>query len=111
MLKHNWTFDEDYVCCSAYLHYIYGEKENQNVNYLIYNLTLKLPNLSKGSIRMKLQNIKQICMKYNIVGDHMDIAPLSNYSEQCVIAFTKAFKDYVAELEKKLNKPIIEGGV
>ena len=100
MIKHNWTIEEDYTCCLYYLRYIFDKTNEQNVNYLIYTLSLKLPKISRGSIRMKLQNIKQICMEYNF-DDGMEITPLEKYSTQCKEAFAKAIKDYNDSLENK----------
>lgn len=101
-MKHTWTFEEDYTCCMQYLRYIFDSSTNKNVVSLIYNLSLKLPSLERGSIRMKLQNIKQICMEHNF-NDEMDISPLENYSRQCLRAFAEALKDYNDELDAKLK--------
>lgn len=100
MLKHHWTFEEDYTCCFHYLLYIFDKNKARNVNDLIYALSLKLPKLSRGSIRMKLQNIKQICMEHNFE-DGMEISPLEKYSLQCKEAFNKAIKDFNDSIEKK----------
>ena len=99
-MKHTWTFEEDYTCCMQYLRYIYDTPEDQSVNDLIRELSLKLPDLTRGSIRMKLQNIKQICMEHSF-NDEMDISPLENYSRQCLRAFVEALKDYKNELKAK----------
>ena len=101
-MKHNWTFEEDYTCCMQYLRYIFDSSPNKNVASLIYNLSLKLPSLERGSIRMKLQNIKQICMEHSF-NDEMDISPLENYSRQCLRAFVEALKDYNNELKADLK--------
>ena len=99
-MKHTWTFEEDYTCCMQYLRYIFDNSQNKNVASLIYNLSLKLPSLERGSIRMKLQNIKQICMEHSF-NDEMDISPLENYSRQCLRAFVEALRDYNNELKAK----------
>ena len=101
-MKHNWTFEEDYTCCMQYLRYIFDNSQNKNVASLTYNLSLKLPSLERGSIRMKLQNIKQICMEHSF-NDEMDISPLENYSRQCLRAFVEALKDYNNELKADLK--------
>ena len=99
-MKHNWTFEEDYTCCVYYLRYILDNSMNKNVTELIYNLSLELPKLDRGSIRMKLQNIKQICMEHNF-NDGMEISPLSKYSRQCLKAYARAITDVRKELEEK----------
>ena len=98
MLNHRWSFEEDYICCIEYLRFIFKRESTQRVNDLIYNLSLRLTKIPSGSIRMKLQNIKQICMEYNFE-DHLEISPLAQYSMQCKRAFGKAVTDLNAELD------------
>ena len=92
-MKHKWTFEEDYTCCMYYLKYIFSTPDDQSVQYLSYNISLKLPNISRESIKMKLQNIKALCVKYNF-NDGLQISPLENYTNQCHNAFYKALKDF-----------------
>ena len=99
-MKHRWTFQEDYVCCTYYLRYIFNKPAGKSVRDLIYDISLELTELESGSIRMKLQNIKQICMEYDFE-DGMDISPLEKYSYQCKRAFLKAITDFNDELKAK----------
>ena len=93
MSKYRWTQEDDYVCCKEYLEFVFIEKIESNANTLIDRICKKLPHISRGSIRMKVQNIKQVALEGGLE-DVIDITPLLNYSEQCKKAFDKAFWDF-----------------
>ena len=79
--KHRWTFDEDKTCCRIFI-----ETYITNLTYCpLDSLSTKIlsiyPNMKFSSIKMKLQNIKRICLDYGIK-DSSSISPLDNYSNQ-----------------------------
>lgn len=98
MSKHRWSKNDDYVCCREYLEFVFIERIESNVNTLIDRICEKLPHISRGSIRMKVQNIKQVALDSGLE-DMIEISPLLNYSEQCRLAFDKA----VSDLESIIN--------
>ena len=56
-------------------------------------LSKEVPEVSEGSLRMKIQNVKYLSMRGKLK-DTASIKPLSQYSMQCERAFEKT----VAEL-------------
>ncbi len=98
MGKHRWSLEDDYVCCKAYLEYVFLNEIDYGVKELIERIYLKLPHISRGSIRMKLQNIKAVALECGLE-DSLEISPLTNYSARCMRAFQMATDD----LEKQTN--------
>lgn len=81
MGKHAWTLDEDLFCCKACVRYFVIEKNHIPINDLVQELATKLPNIPSSSIRMKVQNIKQL-MEESGIDNTLDIKPLANYSKK-----------------------------
>ena len=92
MGKHRWTYDEDYLCCEKYIQMYCVEQHETSITPLLEELSSLLPNITVGSIRMKIQNIKQITMEENLY-DILDHAPLERYSTQCKFAFDEAIEN------------------
>ena len=102
-MKHKWTFEEDFICCKQYIYYIYDDEYSvKNLYDLIHTLSILLPEISAGSIKMKLQNIKQISDEAGF-NDKMNITPLEQYSYQCKKAFIEALNDYKDEITERIN--------
>ena len=93
MSKHNWLRKEDKVCCLAC--YVYAmEGKGDDVHSIHEELCAALPHISPGSIRMKMQNIKQLFIEHKI--EHtFNIAPLEKYSVQCEEEFLDALRGEV----------------
>jgi hypothetical protein len=68
------------------------EQHETSITPLLEELSSLLPNITVGSIRMKIQNIKQITMEENLY-DILDHAPLERYSNQCKFAFDEAIEN------------------
>ena len=92
MGKHHWSLEDDYVCCKAYLEYIFLNEIDYGAKELVERIYLKLPHISRESIRMKLQNIKALALDCGLE-DSFEISPLANYSVQCKRAFQMATDD------------------
>lgn len=84
-----WSYDDDLICCMEYLCFALRESPCRTLQELIDTLSVKLPHISKGSIRMKLQNIKQVSLNLGLE-DGVNIPPLDQYSRQCKTAFQQA---------------------
>ena len=91
-----WELKHDETCCQIYLNEIVKNQAYTN------NIVNKCVNLAKeeglpfpeNSIKMKFANIKAICDEEGIKHSS-PFKPLSNYSQQNKIAFSKVFKDYI----------------
>lgn len=79
--KHCWTFDEDKLCCKRYLEFFILNKSNLKLKNFILILENDLPNINRGSLKMKIQNIKQILIEKQIE-DTLELKTLANYSKQ-----------------------------
>ena len=102
-----WSCKEDYLCCKKYLEFALKRTSYSTVNELIEDLSKSLPRLPIGSIRMKIQNIKQITIEYKL-NDGVEISPLANYSAQCKQEFNRAMEEVINEpdVDEPVN-PII----
>ena len=92
MGKHRWTYDEDYLCCEKFIQMYCVEQHETSITPLLEELSSLLPNITVGSIRMKIQNIKEIAMRESLY-DILDYAPLAQYTKQCKKAFDKAIEN------------------
>ena len=99
MIKHNWTYDEDFICCVEYLAFVFDNYGDDSMQRLVDILALKLPQIAKGSIRMKVQNIKQIALDAGLE-DRLSFPPLAQYSAQCKHAFNAATDEYFEAKER-----------
>ena len=79
-MKHTWTMEDDLTACQKYLEFVFERTED--VATLLDELEKRLPHISRGSLRMKIQNIKQVALEEG-PEDHLEIAPLKNHSLQC----------------------------
>lgn len=79
--RHNWTMEEELYCCRRYVEQYVLNKSNTDCATFLNQLDKELVNISKGSIRMKIQNTKQILAEKNIE-DFLDISPLKKYSKR-----------------------------
>ncbi len=107
MGKHRWTYDEDFICCREYLALVFEANGNSFFDYsftdIVQRVAIKVPLVEKGSVRMKLQNIKQIALEYGL-HDDLPIKPLANYGRQCFRAFCEAVKEVNAEDDASQHK-------
>ena len=83
---HKWSVEENLICCKEYLKYSLKDDKLKPVTPLLNKLVGLLPDIKSYSILCKIQNIKQLCLEYDIP-DFVDIMPLSNYSEVNKAAF------------------------
>ena len=113
--NHDWSADEDYICCEEYLIYSLRDNTIKDFHPLLDALSLKLKEISKNSIYKKLRNICYLCSKYKIP-NFIDIAYHEHFSEQNEIVFNMALlhsdiqklitcrKAELQSLKKQLNQ-------
>lgn len=100
MGNYRWSPEDDYICCRAYLEFVFVDGTSHSLSEMVEMLHLKLPRIDKGSLRMKLQNIKQVALDEGLE-DSLDISPLSRYSRQCHKAFGLATDDLFEETGRR----------
>lgn len=94
---HDWTFEENYICCYEYItNFIIGKTSEYIV---LQKLKDKLKDITESSLRMKMQNIKQIVIEKNLL-DNSCMRPLPNFSKENLLAFNKAMQDLNLDLSK-----------
>lgn len=77
--KHIWTDKDDYTCTYEYLKYSLKDNNMKEYTELLNSLSRKLPDISRNSIKCKLQNIKWLCETSNIP-DFIRISSWTNAS-------------------------------
>lgn len=92
MGKHVWTWEEDLICARQYVKFILSTDAQKSEQEMIYNLSLRLKNISLSSIKMKISNLKAISEKCKW-NDGVGVSPLSQYSEQSLRAYYTAIKE------------------
>lgn len=85
---HRWTMEEDEICCKRFLEYYVVKKSAMDIVQFLQMLSKEVPEVSEGSLRMKIQNVKYLSMRVKLE-DTASIKPLSQYSMQCERAFEK----------------------
>lgn len=91
--RHSWTYEENLICTEEAIKQFVI---NQDMDYedVISTLYIRLDlQIKKGSIKMKLSNIKYLFEKYKIKNTLM-IAPLNNASEDNEMALRQLMRRY-----------------
>lgn len=91
--KHRWTMAEDELCCRKYLEWYVMNHSSMGLLQFVQELEKSLPDISTGSLRMKTQNIKQLCIEHGI-RDSLDAKPLAQYSRQNAAAFQRVKTEF-----------------
>ena len=89
---HRWTMEEDEICCRRFLEYYVINKSNVDTVQFLQTLAKEVPDVSEGSLRMKIQNIKYLTVRAGLK-DSSTLKWLSQYSMQCEKAFNKTLQD------------------
>lgn len=89
--KKSWSYYEDEFCCKYYIEKFIIEQSNMGLASFVKMLSLEIKR-SSNSIKMKVQNIKQIVIEKNI-SDSLITSPLKNYSKQNWRIFEKLIKE------------------
>ena len=83
---HRWTFDENLLCCRRFFEQYVAHRSSMDLQFFAQQLHRELPDISVGSLRMKTQNIQQLCIEHGIRSS-LDAKPLAQYSQQNRRAF------------------------
>lgn len=92
-MQHNWTYSENKHCVEEVLKNFVINREC-DYETIISKLFIHFDGtIKRSSIKMKLQNIKWLLIKYNVPNTLM-IAPLQNVSQDNIVAFFATVKEY-----------------
>ena len=94
--KHKWTKEENEYCCKRYIEQYVVNKSSMKASEFSRVLEKEIGTISAGSIKMKLQNIKQILIELGIE-DSLKVTPLDQYSIQNKEAMEKVLKEMKTE--------------
>lgn len=86
---HRWTMTENEICCKRFLEYYVVKQSNMDTAQFLQMLAKEVPDVSEGSLRMKIQNVKYLSVQAGLK-DTSTLKWLSQYSIQCERAFKKA---------------------
>lgn len=89
---HRWTAEEDETCCRRFLEYYVINKSDIDTVQFLKMLAKEVPDISEGSLRMKIQNIKYLTVQAGLK-DSSTIKGLSQCSAKCEKAFRKVMND------------------
>ena len=89
---HRWTMEEDLTCCERFLEVYVVEKSNMDTVSFLQSLAKEVPEVSEGSLRMKIQNIKYLASQAGL-SDSSSITSLGPGSMQCERAFKLVVED------------------
>ena len=89
---HRWTMEEDLTCCERFLQVYVVEKSDMDTVSFLQSLAKEVPEVSEGSLRMKIQNIKYLTKQAGL-SDSSSITSLSQCSMQCERAFKLVVED------------------
>ena len=91
--RHRWTFEEDVVCCRRFFEQYVLQYSSMDLQFFAQRLHRELPDISVGSLRMKAQNIQQLCREHGI-RTSLDAKPLAQYSQQNRRAFMQVKEEF-----------------
>ena len=91
--RHRWTIEEDALCCRRFFEQYVLQQGSIDLYQFVQQLQRELPDISPGSLRMKTQNIKQLCIEHGI-RNSLDAKPLVQYSQQNYRAFLQVKKEF-----------------
>lgn len=89
---HRWTLEEDTICCRRFLECYVLQKSNMDTVQFLQMLSKEVPDVSEGSLRMKIQNVKYLAEQAGLKNTST-IKWLSQYSLQCAKAFRQAMRE------------------
>lgn len=89
---HRWTMEEDLTCCERFLQVYVVEKRDMDTVSFLQSLAKEVPEVSEGSLRMKIQNIKYLASQAGL-SDSSSITSLGPGSMQCERAFKLVVED------------------
>ena len=92
-VRHSWTYEEDRICCEEFFRVCVIEKNPMSLSDFVRSLSAKLPALKPGSIRLKIQNTKQLALEHGIENS-LKASPSSNYSKQNEAVFISLMRQY-----------------
>lgn len=92
-LKHRWTIEEDTLCCRKFFEQYVVQQSSMDLQQFAEQLHLALPSISVGSLKMKTQNIKQLCIE-NGIKNSLGAKPLNQYSQQNYRAFLTVKREF-----------------
>ena len=91
--KHHWTIEEDTLCCRRFFEWYVVQQSSMDLQQFAEQLHLALPSISVGSLKMKTQNIKQLCIEHGIKNS-LGAKPLNQYSQQNYRAFLTVKREF-----------------
>ena len=64
--RHRWTMEEDVLCCRRFFEQYVIQYSSMDAQFFAQQLHRELPDISVWFLKMKAQNIQQLCLEYGI---------------------------------------------
>ena len=93
MRRHEWTYQENEICCKRYLEHFVLTHSGLSASELVRLIKAELPHLKENSIRRKISNIKFLSTEAHL-DDSMTCAASSNCSNDNKKAFQSLLQEY-----------------
>ena len=93
MSKHNWTYEENEICCRRYLENYVLRNSGLSMSTFAKRLKQEMPQLKETSIKNKISNIRYLSLNAGLA-DSMCCAPLANCSADNVAAFNALLREF-----------------
>lgn len=90
---HRWTAGEEMLCCRMFFQEYVVEQRSTDLQQFAEQLHQILPAISVGSLKMKAQNNKHLCITHGIK-DSLKAQPLSGYSQQNLYIFRQVKREF-----------------
>ena len=81
------------LCCRRFFEQYVMQQSSLDLQSFAEQLHLALPSISVGSLKMKTQNIKQLCIEHGIKNS-LDAKPLNRYSQQNYRVFQQIKREF-----------------
>ena len=92
--RHNWTFDEDFICAKIYIYYLSKNFQNINLKFLTEKVKQQLHQIPDSSIRMRLQNIHAVIIEKGI-RTPFSFKALKHYANNTRLAVEKVLQNSI----------------
>jgi len=90
--KHKWLYEEDKLCCKVIVEEYVLKKSHKDLESVLDYLSDELPDIGRNSLRMKIQNIKQLLIE-NGIENTLRTKTLYSYSSQNKRAFDEVVRE------------------
>lgn len=103
---HNWSYEEDLLCCKKYWEYLLNNARGRNFNKMLEEIKLHFPEIEREEVESRLNKIRELAIDYRFYDGMKEITyPGRRYSFQLNRAFLQVIYEMGIEKEKETKSP------